>query len=99
MEGLVLYGPIADSTAYCQVAKTNIPSPLATTDADSEPKEQMVSNGQSETAGDDDVGLQAVGAGPPQEDQKAVNPRVQINVRNSCHFHHTILSELKSFLT
>ena len=62
MEGLVLYGPVADSTAYCQVAKTNIPSTLATTDADSEPKEQMVSNGQSGTAGDD-VDLQAVGEG------------------------------------
>ena len=35
------------------------------------------SGGKSETAGDDDVDLQAVGAGPPQADQKAVNQRVQ----------------------
>ena len=62
VEGLVLYGPVADSTAYCQGAKTNIPSTLATTDADTKPKEEMVSNGQSEAAGGD-VDLQAVGEG------------------------------------
>ena len=76
MEGLVLYGPVAASTAYCQVANTNIPSHLATTGADFKPKEEMVSNGQSDTARDD-VDIYAVGAGPPQADQKAVNQRVQ----------------------
>ena len=34
MEDVVLYGPVAGSTAYCQVANTNVLGPLATTVAD-----------------------------------------------------------------
>ena len=40
---------------------------------------------ESETAGAD-VDLQAVGAGPPQVDQKAVNPRVQYMLRTLAIF-------------
>ena len=51
VEGVVLYGPVAGSTAYCQGASTNIPGPLATTEADTEPRTIEVSSETTEQLG------------------------------------------------
>ena len=50
VEGVVLYGPVAGSTAYCQVANTNVLGPLATTDADTVPRTREVSTKSIRTA-------------------------------------------------
>ena len=63
MEDVVLYGPVAGSTAYCQVANINILDPLATTEADTVPRTRQVSSTQTEQLGDDGVDLQADGTG------------------------------------
>ena len=51
VEEVVLYGPVADSTAYSQVANINISDPLATTEADTVPRTRQVSSTQTEQLG------------------------------------------------
>ena len=61
VEGVVLYGPVAGSTAYCQGAITNILGSPASTVADSVPRTGVVSTKSIRNSWEDDVDLQAEG--------------------------------------
>jgi hypothetical protein len=63
VEGVVLYGPVAGSTAYCQVANTNVLGSLATTEADTVPRTREVSTKVNQNSLEDVVDLQADGTG------------------------------------
>jgi hypothetical protein len=65
VESVVLYGPVAGSTAYCQVANTNVLGSLATTEADTVPRTREVSTKVNQNSLEDVVDLQADGTGRP----------------------------------
>ena len=57
VEGVVLCGPVAGSTAYCQVANTNVLGSFATIEADAVPRTRRVSTEQQAGSKEDDVDL------------------------------------------